>query len=118
MDFRPDPPRPFEDLKNPLRSGLCSARIPERTRGIWPKIHNKKSEFCIYFFPVSCYFKYCLYTTSKLKTEKHTNFQLSIINTQCETKQFNKSEPFLTNTMRDSNVFDNYYTVVIYLKQH
>ena len=25
-------------------------QIPERTRGIWPKIHDTKSEFCTYFF--------------------------------------------------------------------
>ena len=50
MDFPPDPPRPFGDLKNPLGhpagpSGIFE--IPSGLGGIWAKIPSTKSEFSI-----------------------------------------------------------------------
>ena len=48
MDFRPDPPRPFGDFKNPLGhpagpSGIF--KIPSGLGGIWAKIPSKNQNF-------------------------------------------------------------------------
>ena len=49
-------------------------KIPERTRGIWPKIHDTKLEFCTYFFPMCWYIsKDYLANAFQLQTVHHRN---------------------------------------------